>query len=466
MVNRSQLDSLRDLWRAFWLTDLATVGRPARYAIRALRIAVTVGRDFADGQLSLRAMSLVYTTLLSLVPLLAVSFSVLQAFGVHNELDGWLVGILSPLGEEALRISNQIVSFVENVNVKVLGSFGLGVLVYTVISLTQKVESAVNHTWRIRGTRGFFERFTRYLSVILIGPLLVVTAMGVYASVMTSDVVQQMMQVEPFGVLQANATKTVPYLLVMAAFTFVYMYIPNTRVKLKAALLGGIVAGALWSVAGAAFARFVVSSTAYAAIYSSFAIIVLFLIWLYVGWLILLVGAAVAFYTQNPEYQGVSAIRLRLGGTLAEQVGLELAVRVARQFLRGGEPWPLAHLASDMNVPLENLRDVAKQFCAAGFFVRIEGADDVYVPARDIAGITIAQVIGELRRPEGSGVSMGVVVRHGSTVGDVSDTVESAIASALGAQSLRDLALAEEQAVVEDTKLDRQVAEANVGVVR
>ena len=125
-----QYDQQAKVWaRRFWTVDIEALSWPSRTVMATARVGASVGNDLAAGQLSLRAMSLVYTTLLSLVPLLAVSFSVLQAFGVHNQLDSWLVGLLEPLGEEALRISSQIVSFVENVNVRVLGSFGLVILI-------------------------------------------------------------------------------------------------------------------------------------------------------------------------------------------------------------------------------------------------------------------------------------------------------------------------------------------------
>ena len=150
---------------------------------------------------------------------------------------------------------------------------------------TQKVEAAVNHTWRIRSTRGFFERFTHYLSVILVGPLLVVAAISFYASVMTSDVVQEMAAVEPFGALRQISPGSPLFSRDRSFYVCLCVY-PLHSVRICGDSRRNR-RRILWSLAGAAFARFVVSSTAYAAIYSSFAIIVLFLIWLYVGWLIL-----------------------------------------------------------------------------------------------------------------------------------------------------------------------------------
>jgi membrane protein len=255
-----------------------------------------------DGELTLWTMSLAYTTLLSMVPLLALSFSVLKAFGVHNQIEPLLGNLLAPLGEQGQEVSSRLVGFIENMNVGVLGAVGLALLIYTVVSLIEKIEASLNAMWHVTQLRSLSERFSRYLSVLLIGPLLVFSALGLTASAMSSSLAQMLISVEPLGSLVSMAGQVVPYLLVVGAFTFVYRFVPNTRVRFIPALLAGIVAGLMWQSAGWAFATFVVSSARYSAIYSSFAILVLFLLWLYVSWLVLLIGADMAFYLQHPEY--------------------------------------------------------------------------------------------------------------------------------------------------------------------
>jgi len=273
-----------------WSDDLREVSNARRLIIVPVRLLVVLTRQLVKGQLNLRAMSLVYTTLLSIVPLLAVSFSVLKGFGVHNQIEPLLMNFLAPLGPRGKELSDNIIGFVENVRVGVLGSLGLLFLLYTVVSLIQKVESSFNYVWQVERLRGLAQRFSSYLSVILIGPVLVFTALGVTATAMNNALVQQLMSVEPFGELLVSFSRLVPYLLVIAAFIFIYMFIPNTRVKFLPAFVGGVVAGILWQSSGWAFATFVASSSNYAAIYSSFAILILLLIWLYLNWLILLLG--------------------------------------------------------------------------------------------------------------------------------------------------------------------------------
>lgn len=191
---RKQLDKL-------WEMDVHAQPKGKAFLLVSIRIALRVIQDFMQGQLTLRAMSLVYTTLLSLVPLLALSFSMLKAFGIHNQLEPLLLNFLAPLGEKGAELATQIVQFVENIGVGVLGSLGLLLLVYTVVSLIQKVEASLNFIWHVNSVRSLSQRLSGYLSVVMVGPLLIVTALGITATMMNSGLVQQIVAIEPFGSL-------------------------------------------------------------------------------------------------------------------------------------------------------------------------------------------------------------------------------------------------------------------------
>jgi membrane protein len=251
--------------------DAAPRGSFKTFAVESLRLLYVVAREFTEGQLTLRAMSLVYTTLLSIVPLFAISFSVMKAFGVHHEfIAPFLLKFLSPLGPKGEEITARIIGFVENMKAGVLGSLGLLMLVYTVFSVIHKVENAFNYIWRINKSRSLVRRFSNYISVMLIGPVLLFSAIGLTATFMNQTIVQRIISLEPFGTLLHVAGTIVPYLIVCTAFTFFYIFIPNTKVQIKSALTGGILAGILWEVTGWAFASFTVKSAQYSAIYSGF----------------------------------------------------------------------------------------------------------------------------------------------------------------------------------------------------
>lgn len=382
---------------AIWSADPNRLSPLRRHALRAARLALCVVRDLAAEQLDLRAMSLVYTTLMSLVPLLALSFSVLKGFGVHNQLEPLLLGYLAPLGPKGVEIAEEIVGFVENINVAVLGAVGLGVLVYTVISLLQKIESAFNFVWRVRQARTLSERFSRFLSVLLIGPVLVFSAIGLTATAMSHTMVQRLIAIEPFGTLFLSIGKLLPYALVIGALTFLYVFIPNTRVRLLPALVGGTLAGLAWQSAGWAFASFIASSTRYAAIYAGFAIVILLFIWLYLSWLIVLVGAQIAFYVQNSAYLDGPISPDDLNDSDREAVSLGVLGVVVDRFEDGTAPVLAGEVARTLGLPIDLIDRSLRALVAAGILAEVSGAEPSYLFAIDPSTVTLAEVVRRLR---------------------------------------------------------------------
>lgn len=369
--------------------------------IRIMRTILILVRDLMQGQLTLRAMSLVYTTLLSIVPLLALSFSVLKAFGVHNQIQPMLLNFLEPLGEKGQEIASNIVQFIENMNVGVLGAVGLVLLLYTAISLMQKIELSLNYIWHIPNPRKIGERVVRYLSVLMVGPILVFSAIGITATVMSHEAMQGMLEI---GVLDETVkvlSRLMPYLLVISFFTFVYMFIPNTQVHFKPALVGGIVSGVAWQTAGWVFATFVASSNNYAAIYSSLAILILFMIWLYLSWLILLFGASVAFYAQHSEYLYLrdSGPRLsdRLSNRMRERLALSIMYLVAGKFLDGENMPSLLDFKRSLGVPMHVLQTVLDVLEQQELIVQNGDDPPTYLPARDPSLVSVTQVLNAVR---------------------------------------------------------------------
>lgn len=362
-----------------WLLRLAQ-------AIVCYALALT--RDLFAGDLSLRAMSLVYTSLLSLVPLLALSFSLLKAFGVHDAMRGVLDQFLAPLGPEGERLSQHILGFVDNMKIGVLGSVGVVLLVYTAISLIHKVEASFNFAWEINHGRGLSQSFGDYLSVLLVGPLLVFSALGLTASIKSSNVISGLMQVEPFGTILVLGFKLVPYVLMCAAFSFVYGFIPNTRVKLRPAVIAGICAGVAWQAVSAAFATFVASAGNYNAVYSGFAIFIFLLIWLYIGWQVLLLGCRLAFYVQHPECL-LPHPPPAYGSREGELLALTASREICRAFLDQQPPPLPAQLARRLRVAESALERALAPLLVSGVLAKT-ATNGGYLPARDLDQLSVA----------------------------------------------------------------------------
>jgi membrane protein len=366
------------------------------------RAIVVVNTRYRDDVLSLQAMSLTYSTLLSLVPFLAVMFSVLKAFGVQNALEPFLAQMLQPLGADGSEVTNRIIGFVDNLQVGILGAVGTAMLFYTVVTLVAKIEDALNRIWRLPRSRGWGERITAYLTAVLVGPVMVFTALTLTASAQSYWLVERLVKIGFVSYVFTLATSVMPFVLFCATFTFLYKLIPYTHVRLTSALIGGGTAGILWQVVGMAFAAFVANSAQYAAIYSSFAIMIVFLIWLYVGWLIFLIGAEVAYFHQHPSAFIRESLPGLKGHRFQEWLALSVLVEITRRHLSQAPPWQPTELAVNLGVlSLENIFD---EFVRAGILLRSAEPEGVAL-ARPPEAVTVREILDVVGDSAGSDVA-------------------------------------------------------------
>ncbi len=426
-----------------WQTPTQQMGMLELRLITAIRITHLLVRDLINGMITLRAMGLVYTTLLALVPLLAVSFSVLKGFGVHNQIEPILQNLLLPLGDKGAEITTKIIEFVDNTKAGILGSVGLVLLVYTVVSLLQKIEQAFNYTWRVSEHRPFAQRFSDYIAVVLIGPVLLFSALGITASITSIDTIQRMMEIEAIGVMANIVIRLLPYAFVILTFTFVYMLVPNTRVKLSSAFIGAVVAGILWESTSWAFTTFVISSAKYTAIYSAFATMIIFIIWIYMNWLILLIGCSISFYYQNPAHQHLRSRIVRLSNRLRENMALTIMALVARHFHVHGPEWTLEALATRLNVSIEACQLIINILVEAKLLVPTSASPETYLPGHDPETILLKDIVLGVRSAGEREYLSVEGMSHDEAVDKVYGAMEGAMAQALAGLSLKDLAIAE-----------------------
>lgn len=431
-----------------WTTDLDAVHTVRRVGIQALRLVIAAAWEFRHRLLDARAASLVFTTLLSLVPFLAVMFSVLKAFGVHHQIEPVLAEALDPLGPKGQEITANIIGFVNNLKVGVLGVVGIAGLFYTTYSLINKVEEALNAIWQVRHGRSWGRKFTDYLSVVLVGPVLVVTALGLLASVQSQALVQRVLEIQPFGYLLVWAASWGPFALLCGVFTFFYKFIPHTRVQTSSALIGGISAAILWGIAGEVFATFVAQSANYSAIYSSFAVLIVFLLWLYVGWLIVLIGAQLSFFHQHPAaylshlpwQQGVHAFR--------ERLALGLLVALTRHYLRGERPPRQSELAIELRLPVSLVEEQVDHLVAQGFLGRIAEPEGVTL-LKPPELVSIKEILDATRN---GGRDMASLPYASDRVNDVLRRRDEAVERALAGLTLRSLVLGQDDTATGEDK--------------
>ena len=369
--------------------------------IRGLRYPYAVVRDLWRGEINLRAMGLVYTTLLSLIPLVAFSFAILKIFGAHHALEPIVFEFFRPVGGNAAgELTSRVMQFANRVSSGIVGSLGFALLAWTLLGTIKKVEDSFNFLWRVEQPRSFARRVTEYLSLLVVGPLLLVGFIGLSHAALGSGPMQEVVRLPLLQRITGAGIRLAPYAMVSAFFTALYMFIPNTRVHWRPALIGALVAGVLWAAVGKMFTAFVVYSTRLTVVYAGFAFIVTALLWTYFGWLIMLAGAQLSFYIQNPTYLRLGLQELRLSSVELERLALQLMYFVGRTHVTAGKRWSVNRLATELGLPGIAVAQMAATLERAGFLIVTE--DDELIPARDIGRIGVHEIL-DIARNQRSG---------------------------------------------------------------
>jgi membrane protein len=369
--------------------------------LRLLRYPYAVARDLSRGDINLRAMGLVYTTLLSIIPLVAFSFAILKIFGAHRDLEPVVYEFFRPLGGAAAgELASRVIKFAARMSSGVVGSVGFALLAWTLLGTIKRVEDSFNFLWHVDHRRSFARRIAEYLSLLVVGPLLLVGFIGLSHAALNSGTMQEVAKLPVLDRLTDIGIALAPYAMVTACFTGLYMFTPNTRVHWRPALIGALVGGVLWAAVGRMFTAFVVYSTRLTIVYAGFAFVVAALLWTYFGWLILLAGAQLSFYIQNPAYLRLGLQELRLSSVELEQLALKLMYFVGRTYVSGDRRWTVNRLATDLGLPGIAVAQISATLERARLLIVTE--NDELVPARDIGRIDVYEIL-EVARSQRSG---------------------------------------------------------------
>jgi membrane protein len=423
-----------------WEVDTSTLAPIKYFSVKLFRIIYVGIREFSGGEIMMRANSLVYTTLLSFAPFLAVTFSLLMAFGADKQLEVFLQGFLVTLGPKGEEITENIIGFVRNIRFGILGTIGFVLLIYNVVSMIEKIEDAFNNIWNVEKPRGFARKITDYLAMLVIGPVLIFLAIGITASLMSTTVVQIITRTEPFGTVFIIVGKLLPYFFICAAFSFMYYFIPNTKVHMKCAVVGGITGGILWESAGIGFTAFVVTSSKYSAIYSGFAILILFVLWIQISWLILLSGAKIAYYVQYPQVFNLKDKALLLGSRSKERLALMLMYHIGRNFCRNEPQWNLETLVKHLGIPLYPLQKVLITLRNKRLIVETDKKPPAFIPAKALETISLTEIVNAVRIPEEEPpISQHAFAESSAEIDAIMEGLDEAISGGLKNRTLKDL---------------------------
>ena len=409
---------------------------PGALALRVLRYPYALLRDLSRGHINLYAMGLVYATLLSLVPLIAFAFAILKAFGAHTELQPIVFEFFKPMGAGAAQeFTQKVMDFANSVSTGLVGAVGLALLLWTLLGTIKKVEDGFNFLWRVEHARSFARRVTEYVALLIVGPIVVVSFIGLSHNALDTASAGFGRYVPFFDRMSDFSKSMAPYFMVTAIFTAVYMFVPNTKVKWKPALIGGLTAGVLWAAVGNVFTALVVYSTRLTVVYAGFAIIVAALLWTYFGWLILLIGAQLSFYVQNRNYLRMGLTELRLSAVQREQLTLKIMFLIGRAYHDGKTRWSVDALAHELAMPGIAISRVVHALEDAKLVTLTD--DECLLPARDLGQISIQEIV-DIARNEKAG-QVGWRNLKIPAVDAISKTMDDAWRKSCGEMSLRDL---------------------------
>jgi membrane protein len=435
MTATDALDRLRrflseDLWRV----DLRA-SRLGSWSVRTLQLAVMVGEGFVRDKVLVRATALAYVTSLALIPVLAIAVSIIGAFGIREDVTRFVVDQIAGGSPAA---AQWILRFVGDVNLGSLGTLGAAILFATTILTVGNVERAFNDIFGVRSQRTWTRRLPDYLAVLVVAPLLVGVALSLGTVVRSQWFVQRMLEIESLQGMTQMARQAPVLLLYAGGFAFLYWFLPNTTVRPLSALLGGAVSALLFNGAQTAYVGFNVGAARYDALFGTFAVLPLFLVWIYVSWTIVLLGAEIANAHQHlSRYSREVRTGDARSGQL-EVIGLAVALEVARAFRDGGRSLTADDLARDLDVARRVVGDVLSDLELAGL-VSPRGTDareGSIQLGRPAESITVADVRAALRGPQHELPSQAGV---GEIASRISHEIEAGAARGPGARTLADL---------------------------
>jgi membrane protein len=357
-------------------------------------------------RLPFQASALTFMTLLSLVPALAISFSLAKGLGYADQLERFLVS--SEYTASQAEVFQQLIGYVQRTQVGTLGVVGMVVLLATLVVTLSSVEETFNLVWEVRVQRGWMRRFSDYLSVLVVLPLVVLATTTIWAAVPYLELVQWFRGLDVVGPVASWGMGLGPLVILTAAFVFIYLFLPNTSMPFWSAALGGMIAAGLWWEVQRFYLYSQIGVARYNAIYGGFAMLPLFFVWVQVSWMVLLFGNELA----RAHYLCCKGIRPqaalpRLREAQREALALRLMLLVALHFHNGEQPASLAELAAKLNAPLLEVRRLAGDLAEAELLTHPDLQERVQ-PARSLASLKISYLLAALRGENCEEVSLAV----------------------------------------------------------
>ena len=388
-----------DIWRI----RLADLPFGKSFLIKQLRIIILAFRGYDEDRCLLRASSLTFYTLLSIVPVAAMFFGIAKGFGFEKRLEKELFDKFPGQEEVLTQVINFSNSLLDQTQGGLIAGIGLLILFWSVLKVLGHIEMALNDIWEIKEQRSWGRKFSDYLSIMLISPVLVLMSGSatVFITTQVEQITQKVALLGVFSPLISFLLKFTPYVLIWVLFTLLYIIMPNTRVNFKAGLLGGVVAGTLYQIAQWGYMSFQIGAAKYNAIYGSFAALPLFLMWIQISWWIVLFGAELSFANQNVDTYEYEPDCLKVSSGFKKLLTLQITHLLIKNFANAEKPLLGSQISTQLQMPIRLVHNILFDLVESGLVSETKTKIDkelAYQPARDINKLTIQYVLEALEQ--------------------------------------------------------------------
>ena len=388
-----------DLWRL----SLDEIPFYKAILVRQLRVVSLAFRGYKEDKVQEKASALTFYSLLSVVPVAAMAFGIAKGFGFDNKFEQVLVTRFS--GQE--EVMNWIIqfsrSFLENTKAGLIAGIGVVILFWSVMKVLGNIENSFNDIWEVKKSRAFVRKFSDYLSMMLIAPVLLFLSSGITVFIET-QLEQIAASYEVIGMISPVLfflIKLIPYVLVWLLFTLVYIIMPNTKVQFKSALVAGIIAGFIFQIIQWGYLYFQIGVSQYGAVYGSFAAFPLFLIWLQISWLIVLFGAEISFASQNIHRYEYESDTVNISNSYKRTLTLLICQYIVKNFSIGDSAYTSTQISKQLQIPIRLVRQILYELEESRILVETvseNSKEQACQPAIDINKLTIQYVLNAIDR--------------------------------------------------------------------
>ena len=405
-------DHIRKLNDLIWRGPQKSISRWQAFLLKQLRIIMLAARGFSRDKVQLRASALTFYSLLSVVPVAAIAFAIAKGFQLDNNLKELIIKKFSGEQEVLNWLINNATSALEKTRGGYIAGIGIIILFWSVMSLLQHIQSSFNHIWQITTSRPWYRKFTDYLTLMLIAPVFIILSgsVTVFVSTHLTEFISNAAILAFFKPIISALIKLIPYLLTWFTATILFIIMPNTKVKVVPAMVSGIITGTILQILQYVYIDLQFGISKLSAIYGSFAAVPLFIVWMQSSWIVVLLGAELAFANQNISRYELEFESLTISNYQKKILVLLIMRLIIRNFEKAEKPPSAEDVASNLKIPVRLAKGILSDLsCLKLVSVINDGSDmdQLYQPALDINKITVSYIFSRMEKNGNSHVTIG-----------------------------------------------------------